>query len=367
VSGKDGVERWARSYDRNPGDAINIQTDIASNVAQAMSVALGHAGRAALTLGGTTDSVAQDLLLQSRRSGRGSSGADELQRGLALIEAAIRRDPNYGDAYVAQARTLTVLASAFAETPAEADSELERATRSARRALAIAPRLGSAYAALSGVERTRLNFRGSLEHLKRGLELSPEDQEVLGSGVALLPYIGEGQEGLVLAERFVALDPLNPTAFLRKAQVLYFLRQYPQSIEAGRRALEIAPKVSRSWIGNSLLLMGRPQEALAEFGAMSPDNVFRVTGEALAALRMGNRNEAAQILARMKKQFGPVANYQYAQIRAQLGQKDGAFAELAAALTSRDPGLINLNVDPFLDPIRDDRRFEALVRKLNFP
>ena len=47
VSGSDGVERWAQSYDRAPGDAIKIQSDIAANVAQALSIALGQAGRAA--------------------------------------------------------------------------------------------------------------------------------------------------------------------------------------------------------------------------------------------------------------------------------------------------------------------------------
>jgi serine/threonine-protein kinase len=367
VGGKDGVERWAQTYDRSTGDAISIQTDIASNVVQALSIELGQAGREALTLGGTTDSVAQDLLLRSRKTSPGSSGPDALLKSLALAEAAIARDPNYAAAYVTRARILTVMASSFAESPAEADSQLAQAAQSAARAAVIAPRFGAAHAALSGVERTRLNFRGSLEHLQMALALSPDDQDVLGSAVGLLPYIGHGEEGLASALRFVALDPLNPTAFLRKAQVLYFLRQYRQSIEAGRNALELAPKVSRSWLGYSLLLLGRPQEALTEFTAMSPDNVFRVTGEALVAARSGDRSGADRIMEQMKTRFGAVANYQYAQIRAQQGQVDQAFAELDNAFATRDSGLINLKVDPFLDPIRNDARYGTLVRKLNFP
>ena len=66
IDGKDGVERWAQTYDRAPGDAIRIQTDIAANVAQALSITLGQAGRAALALGGTADSLAQDLVLRAR-------------------------------------------------------------------------------------------------------------------------------------------------------------------------------------------------------------------------------------------------------------------------------------------------------------
>jgi tetratricopeptide (TPR) repeat protein len=260
-----------------------------------------------------------------------------------------------------------VLATGFASSPAEASSQLDEASRAANRALAIAPRLGAAHAALSGIERARLNFRASLEHQQQALALSPDDEEVLGSGAGLLPYIGYGDQALTVANRFAQLDPLNPIAFLRKAQVLYLLRHYPESVDAGREATELAPKVSRSWAGNSLLLMGRPSEALVQYRAMAPDNVFRVTGEALAAARTGDRPGAERILARMKEDFGAVANYQYAQIQAQLGEKDQAFVELDNALASRDPGLIALKVDPFLDPLRSDPRYSSLLSKLNFP
>jgi serine/threonine-protein kinase len=367
VSGKDGVERWAQLYDRAPDDAIRVQTDIAYNVAMALAVALAKERRAALTLGGTKNPAAQDLLLQSRSVGRESTGADAVRQSLTLVDAAIARDPNYADAHVARARGLTVLATGFASTPAEASSELAQAAKSANHALSIAPRLGAAYAALAGVERARLNFRAALADQRRAVALAPDDEEVLGSAAALLPYIGQGREALVLVEHFVELDPLNPVAFLRKAQVLYFLRQYPDAISAGREAIQLAPKVSRSWVGNSLLLMGRPKDALAEFGAMAPDNIFAVTGKALVAARTGERAGAERILGRMKKDFGPVANYQYAQIRAQLGQTDEAFAELDNAFATRDSGLISLSVDPFLDPIRSDARYAALLRQLNFP
>jgi TolB-like protein len=367
VSGKDGVERWAQLYDRRPDDAIRIQTDIAYNVAQALTLALAKGDRAALTLGGTTNSLAHDLLLQSQKVGRESTGADAVRQGLTLVDAAIARDPRYADAHVARARGLTVLATGFAATPAESAAQLAQAAQSANRALEIAPKLGAAHAALAGIERARLNFRAALQHQRRAVALAPDDQEVLGSAAGLLPYIGQGREALVLAEHFVALDPLNPVAFLRKAQVLYFLRQYPDAVSAGREASVLAPKVSRSWVGNSLLLMGRPRDALAEFEAMPPDNVFAVTGQALVAARTGERAGAERIVDRMKKEFGAVANYQYAQIRSQLGQKDQAFTELDNALATSDPGLISLKVDPFLDPIRADPRYAHLIAKLDFP
>ena len=51
IDGGTGADRWSQNYGRSPGDAIEIQSDIAANVAQALSVALGQAGRAALRIG----------------------------------------------------------------------------------------------------------------------------------------------------------------------------------------------------------------------------------------------------------------------------------------------------------------------------
>ena len=367
VGGNDGVERWAQTYDRAPGDVIQIQSDIAVSVAQALRVALGEAGRAALALGGTADSAAQDLMLQARKTRRDVTSAESYRKGLVLVDAAIARDPNYAEAHVERALLLSTLASQFGDNLDEIASQHALAKESANRALAIVPNLGSAHAVLAYIEQGGMNFAGSLEHLKQALAFSPNDPEVLAVATNSLQWFGRGQEALRLAERFVALDPLNNASHRRKAQVLHVLRQYPQSVEAGRKASELAPKASRVWAGNSLLLMDRPREALTEFAAMSPDDIFRMAGEAMAAARSGDRAGAERIAGQMKAQFGAADSYQLAQVRTQLGQKDQAFAELNNGFAARDPGLMYLKMDPLLDPIRGDPRYAALVSKLNFP
>lgn len=64
---------------------------------------------------------------------------------------------------------------------------------------------------------------------------------------------------------------------------------------------------------------------------------------------------------------GDAASYNYAQVYAQAGEKDRAFSALSTAFNVRDAGLTGLKTDPFLDPIRSDPRFAALIRKLRFP
>jgi TolB-like protein len=368
VSGKDGVERWAETYDRAPGDAIKIQSDIAANVAQALSIALGQAVRTALTLGGTADSAAQDLVLQSRKLFEEADGPEAIRQSLTLIDAALARDPNYADAYVEKAIGLTALAQNFPSSPDETAAQVAEAEAAAKRATILAPKLGSAYVALGRVENSRINFRSMLTYLNQALTLSPEDPNVLRYSCREVAFLRDGREGLRLSDRYIGLDPLNGQAYGRKAEILMLLRRYPESIEAGRKALALAPiALNHYTIGFSLLLLRRPTEAMAEFRAMPADDPFRLTGEALAAAQTGDATATERTMARIKQLFGAAASYQYGEIQAQLGNRDRALGELENAVRAKDPGLLYLKMDPFLDPIRNDPRYSALLRRLNFP
>ena len=346
-----------------------IQTDIAANVAQALSIALGQAEKAALTLGGTADSVAQDLLLQSHHLLRSTGTAEDLQKSLTLTEAAISRDPNYAQAHVHKSFLLTILAENRSTSAEQVADRLELAEAAANRALAIAPALGAAHSALADVEGSRLNFSVALRHLRRALALSPDDNQVLRGATLLLPYLGREREALRLADRLIGIDPIEPRAYVRKSVVLYVLRQYPESIEVARKALEMAPGsgVAHVWIGRSLLLTGQTREALVAFRSLPEGDPYRLVSEALVAARTGDTAKAEASASELWRTNGTAFGYHQAQIRAQLGQKERALAELNNALAARDPGLILLKTDPFLDPIRGDPRFAALVKRLNFP
>jgi tetratricopeptide (TPR) repeat protein len=370
VSGHDGVERWAQTYDRAPGDAIKIQTDIAANVAQALSITLGQAGRAALTLGGTADSVAQDLVLQARKLGRQADNAESYHRRVALAEGAIARDPQYADAYVEKANAISILARTFPATPADAANKLAEAEVAAQKAIAVAPRLGTGHTALAQIAQARFDFVNGLRHTRQALKLSPQDPEVLSSASRDLAYLASPQDALQLIDRAIGLDPLNGRLYRVKSEVLLrSLRHYQQAIQAGRKALEIAPEVHNAhiYVGDALLFLGYPDKAKAEYQALPSDTGFRMIREAIIVARKGDRAEAQRMISQIKQQLGTSYSYQYGEIYAQLGDKDRAFDELDNALQIRDSGLLYFRADPFLDPIRDDPRYAALLRKLKFP
>ena len=368
IDGRTGAYRWTQQYDRQPGDAIRIQTDIAQKVATALRGALGLAAQAAITLGGTADSVAQDLVLQVRKLGRGSS-PESVRRRIALADAAIVRDPNYAEAYVQKSDALSTQAGYFAPSPTEVADLLAQADAAAQKAVALAPRLGSAHAALSAVALTKLDFPRALQEIRRSLALSPSDPEVLTKGAFTLRCLASSEEALRIADQAIALDPLNARCHRYKAQVLLSLRLYAQAIEAGRRALRISPegRYVHTLVGDALLGLGRIEQAKTEYRAIGPGDTFTLARLGVLAARTNDRAGAERMLAQLKAQDGAVSSYQYAEIRAALGDKDLAFAELENALQAKDPGLVDLKVDAFLDPIRSDPRFAALLKRLNFP
>jgi serine/threonine-protein kinase len=369
IDGDDGVERWAQSYDRAPGDTIKIQSEIAARVAEALSVELGMAARAALTLGGTSDSVAQDLFLKAQALRRLSDDKEALKTALGLLDATIARDPNYAEAYVEKSINLEVLATQFPASPADGATKLAQAEQAARKAIAIAPRLGAGYALLSTIAFVRLKFGEALTMAKRALTESPNSPRVLKQAAFCFTYIGDADEVLANLAHGISLDPLDSVFYVLLAQANFYSRRYEQAIEGAKKALLVAPErqTPHAIIGDSLRELGKFADAQAAYRRISADSLLRLIGEATLAARTRDRTGAITRIARLQQMAGDAVSYQIGQIYAELGETNRAFAALDKAIEVKDPGLITLKKDPVMDPIRTDPRFAALLKRLQFP
>jgi serine/threonine-protein kinase len=370
VNGKDGVERWQQSYDRSEGDEIKIQTDIAASVARSLSIALGRAGKAALTLGGTSDSAAQDLFLRAAALNATDAGENALREAVQLLDAAIARDPQYANAYRMKSGMLELIATSYTKGAVQMTKVLDDAEAAARRSIALAPKLGGGYAQVALIEQDRFNFPSAFQYVRQALALSPDDPLVLPSAMYITWYLGGNPaKALPLADRVVQLDPLAASSYSRRAGVLIDLRQYPEAIRSARKSLQLAPV--RQWphqlIGDSLLLMNRLKEARAEYANVTAGDVFRLRGEAVIAARSGDMTAVERILSQIHEGFADAATFQYAQIYAQAHDNNGAFAALEKGFEVKDPGVTGVRTDPFLDPIRNDPRYAGFVKKMNFP
>jgi tetratricopeptide (TPR) repeat protein len=368
IGGDDGLERWSETFDRPAGDVLAIQSEIAENVARALSIELGGADRTALTLGGTRNAEARDLVLRSIEARRDDS-EPSLRRALSLVDQAIALDPNYAEAQARRALILIYLGSVHAASAEQARQEAQLALRSARRAIAIAPKFAMGHAALSNIFRDRLQMSQALREAEVANGLRGTDSPTLNNYAYLLMQAGRTREAQAMAKRIMGLDPLNPNSFEVQTVTAYYARRYQEALGPGRRGMQMAPDRLRirAFVGNALLQLGRPDDAAREFAGMPAGDYRRITGQAVIAARSGRRSAAHALREELQDRYGDAAHWQYGQIYAQLGMADEAFKDLDSAWEVRDPGLGYVRVDPFIDPLRKDPRLAVVEARLDFP
>ena len=318
--------------------------------------------------GGTHVPEAYEAYLQGRFEKNKGEAEDSLKAALAAFEEAIRIDPGYARAYVGKAGALATMAS-NAYLPF--DSGFGQSREAAMRAIELAPDLAEGYVSLGFVQGAiDLDLEAAKASAERALQLNPGSFEVQQSYAGFQSSLGHDEAAIAASKKAIELDPLAPQAYSGLSAVLLYARHYDEAEAPARRAVELAPdrSIVHANLGYALLMLRRPDEALAEF-EKEPVTWSRMTGRALVFAAKGEKDRSRGEIAAMlnTENIGEAAAYQYAQINSELGDPDEAFRWLEKARVIRDPGLtLNVYVDPILDPLRADPRYDALVGELGF-
>jgi TolB-like protein len=369
INAATGFHLWSDTYDRDLGDVLKLQTEVANAVASALKVTLLGDVAAKIESGGTRDSAAFDAYLRASKAL--SAGADEEQAvrtAIAAYTEAIGLDPNYALAFARRSRALTGYTSEFANGPDRREG-FDRAEADARKAITLAPALVEGHVALASLfENGFLDFARANEEYERAASLAPGDAFLATEYGRFAVWMGRFDAGLAISRRAVVLDPLNPVSLSHLGQALFFARRYDESIAAFQHMLTLVPDAQEA---NALA--GTVYYALGNFqSARSSCEIKRDYWSSRVCLavtydKLGRHADAAVELAKMKASSGDAGAYQYAQIYAQWGKASQALAWLERAMRLRDPGLIYLKTDPFMDPLRREPRFQAAERALKFP
>jgi len=369
IDGRLGTESWSEDYDRPAGDALQIQSDIAQRVAAALALQLAPAAGGRLVLGGTTNPQAHDLFLKGVALRLRAHDARVLKNAIELFDSAIRLDPQFADAYARKATTLCQLASAFSNSEGEMQRGFDEAARIADHAITLAPELPSAHAALAAVSLGRLDFAGALLEFRKAASVNSSDANILGDYGRFLGHIGLPDEAYPIGRRLVSLDPLNGVAYSVEAVALFYSRRFADSSRISRKILTLAPGAPPplTGLGDAMLLTGNYREARAAYAQVPADNVFRIASEGILDERVGDHTASAKAVEKLERLFGGAASFQLAELQTQRGEHEAAFAQLDRAMRVRDPGLVILLTDPFLDPIRADPRFAEFRSRIDFP
>ncbi len=360
---------WAEIYDRKLTDIFTVESDIAKAITDALQAKLTGDEKQMMAMQPTTDTVAYDLYHKGRSLWEKRSG-DNIPKAIAFYEQAIEQDPNYAPAYAGLANAYALLPF-YTGTPRNAS--LEKAKEAALKALSLESRLAEAHAALGKVDYFQLDVAGAIREYQRAIELRPNYATAhQWYGNDALVSVGRFDEAIAEGKRAVELDPLSPVINADLGITMYLARRYDDSFKQLKKALAIDPTFfyTHYSIGIVLQLKGDLKGAIAEFEQakqLSSSDSFVVALLGAAKGLAGDKQAAEQTLKELGqiKQSQEVDEYSRALVYLGLNNKEEALNALERTYAARDgSSLCWIKVDPMLDPLRGDPRFESIVQKV---
>ena len=361
---------WADTFDRRLTDIFAVESEIAKTIAETLQAKITGSEKTSIAKAPTANPEAYELYLKGRFFWNKRNG-DDLRKAIAYFNQAIAKDPNYALAYVGVADSYLLLPSYGAVSPADS---VPQARAALKKALALDDSLAEAHASFGLLDTVELNLQPAIDELKRAVELKPNYATAHHWLALALMTIGQFDPGSAEAKRALELDPLSLIINADFSWLYLCARRYDEAEAQARKTMEIDPNffLVHYYLGEILQFKGRLTDAIAEyqkaFDLTNDPYPLAALGQALA--RNGQKDEARKILARLdeeaKSRF--VAPYAKALVLIALGEKALAIDELErSAREGTGAYLFVIKVDPFLDDLRGDPRFEALVQKIVGP
>jgi tetratricopeptide (TPR) repeat protein len=360
---------WSESYERDLRDILELQGDLAADIARSIALELTEQEEARLVRERPVDPAAFEASLRGRYFWNQRT-PEGYRLAIEHFNQAIAHDPLYAPAYAGLADTYCLLGFHFVA----ADDAFSRAEAAARRALELDPSLAEAHTSLGGVQLFyRWNWSAAERELGHALRLNPSYSTARlwqWAMLAALDRRDEAAESIALARR---LDPLSLVVSNSYGLDLLFKGRPRQAIEEVDKTIAMdqgfAPAYFNRWLANATL--GREQAALADhltalrrmgYGEAA-DAAQRVFG------RQGYRAAlvaSAEKLAEMSTRTF-VSSYHVANIYEFAGEPDRALEWLNRAFAERSPSLVWARVSPAHRVLHDDPRYHDLLRRIGFP
>jgi TolB-like protein/DNA-binding winged helix-turn-helix (wHTH) protein len=369
LDGLTGTELWSHRYDRDQGGILEVQEELAKSVTSALRVRLVGGDMAGLTLGGTTNPQALDAYLRAVAATRNEPlNEANYRRLIALYDEAVALDPGFAIAQAKRARTLWATAARIASNDRVFVNGLkDAALAGAQKAVSLAPGLPDAHIALGfALGSYRPDFRRQEAEFVRARELAPRSASIAREYSTFESFAGHPAAAVAAAEQAVALDPLTPDSYVRLAWAMYWAKRPDGSLAALQHARQLGATGATTLAyleGFNELLLGHAGAARL---ACQADNHWGLnTCMAMAYHALGKQTEAAAEVAKLKA-YGPQAGaFPFAMIYAQWGRYDDALTWLQKAYDLPDIGIIEIEAEPWFDPMRQMPRFKEIEKRLD--
>ena len=362
---------WAESYERDLRDILALQSEVARAIAGEIKVKLTPQEQTRLASARPVNPEAHEWYLKGRFLWERRT-PEALKKSIEYFQQALEKDPGYATAYAGLADSYDVLASNGILLPKEV---YPRARAAALKALELDNTLADPHAALGMVIYDYdWDYPAAEREFQRALELNPHCANAHHWYGFLLLTMGRLDEAMAAIKRARQLDPLAPRINANVGLFLYLTRHYDEAIEEISKAMELDPDHARTYdyLEWAYLQKGMYREAVQaaqKVASLRGESPEWVSGLGRAYERGGIR--AAKRLELERSEAPSSRGYprgeDFARLYAFLGEKERAFEWLEKGSREHTLLPVYLRLDPQLDVLRSDPRFQDLLRRMNFP
>jgi serine/threonine-protein kinase len=365
VNAESGYHLWSETYDRQLEDVFAIQDELSRAIVDALKLRLGSESDQLVVP--TKNLEAYNLYLKGRFFFFRFTELG-LRKSLELFQHVLIQEPGYARAYSGIADCWCELADDWVAP----DDAYPRAKAAATTALRLDAELVEAMTSIGKVLCWyEWDFPGAEQQLRRAVALNPNYTEAHWTFGSVLPAVGQLGEAIGEMKKAITLDPLHPHHSRWLGRFLLYAKDYAAAIAQGHKTLELHADYFHAYldIGTAFLAQGNAEEALQWYQRSQglETSVRSYDAYIVRALApLGRSDEAEAILARLEEESGQhyIRSEILAMGYAAVGNLDKAFACLEKAFQARSAGLIYLHLDPGYAPLRQDPRYDALVKRL---
>ena len=361
---------WARSFERNSGDVLALQAELASAIAGEINVHLTEQETSRFAATRAVDPQAYDAYLRGRYFFNRPSD-ENLQKAITQFEEAVRLSPDFAPAW--SGLSDAYLWAGYNEGVLTASEARPKAKEAAEQAVRLDPSSAEGHASLATFKLFyEYDWAGAEQSYRRAFELNPSYGFAHDQFALALAFTGRDEESIEQSRLAAELDPLSPQVYVDASMVPLFQKDSARGRVLARKAAELDPTyffpvMMEGWLE---LEFGRFREAIpylersATMGA--PPFVTAFLGYAYGAA--GDRDKATATFDRLKEVSpgGRVVPFNLAVVHLGLGDHARALDYLEQALAADSQMMPWLGRDAIFDPLRSEPRFKALLKRLNF-
>ena len=358
---------WGDTYDRKVTDIFAVESEIAKTIADALQAKLTSSEKTAIAQQPTSNTEAYELYLKGRFFWNKRT-ADDLRKSIEYFNQAIQKDPDYALAFAGLADSYLLLPTYGSASTQEV---VPQARAALKKALELDDSLAEAHASSGLLDLNEVQLQPAIAELERAVELKPNYATAHHWLMYCHLALGNFDSAIAEGKRALELDPLSLIINADLAWAYFCARWFDEAERQARKTLEIDPNFFRVhyYLGEVLQFKGRLAEAIPEYQKAFDLNgdpySLGMLGQAFAY--NGQKDAAEKVLARLNEQAKSryVAPYAFVLVYLGLGEKERALDELERAYQRGETNyLFRIRVDPLLDPLRGDERFEALAERI---